>query len=52
MDLEKFQQFKRKFDTNFAGKSGSSGQSGAQIKWPSSSGQARKPVEDDDDLYS
>jgi hypothetical protein len=36
MDLEKFEQFKRKFDPSFASKSGS-GSGGTQIKWPSSS---------------
>ena len=53
MDLEKFEQFKRKFDTNFAGKSSnSSNQTGPQIKWPSSSNQSRQRPDDDDDLYS
>lgn len=52
MDLEKFEQFRRKFDPSFA-KSGGSGQ-GPSIKWPSSGGNVggRKPANDDDDLYS
>ena len=53
MDLEKFEQFKRKFDPSFSNKQpGSSGQSGPGIKWPSNSTQARQQANDDDDLYS
>ena len=52
MDLEKFEQFRRKFDPSFANKSGSGGGSGPQIKWPSSSVAAKKVANDDDDLYS
>ena len=48
-DLEKFQQFRRKFDPSFAAKSGNQG--GPSIKWPTGPTQARKQAEDDD-LYS
>ncbi len=48
MDLEKFEQFRRKFDPSFASKAGSQGPS---IKWPSASTQAKKPAQEDD-LYS
>jgi transitional endoplasmic reticulum ATPase len=47
-DLEKFEQFRRKFDPSFVSKSASSGPS---IKWPTSATQAKK-ANDDDDLYS
>jgi transitional endoplasmic reticulum ATPase len=40
MDLEKFEQFRRKFDPSFANKS-NSGQ-GPSIKWPSSGNQPNK----------
>lgn len=38
MDLEKFEQFRRKFDPSFVnkGNSGQGGQGGTTIKWPSS----------------
>jgi hypothetical protein len=55
MDLEKFEQFRRKFDPSFANKTGGSqgGQSKHQIKWPSNSGQGgNKPASNDDDLYN
>ena len=55
MDLEKFEQFRRKFDPSFANKMGGSGggsSSGPSIKWPSSGNAGRKPANDDDDLYS
>ena len=54
MDLEKFEQFRRKFDPSFANKSGSGNvQSGPSIKWPSSSSQSRQQAnEDDEDLYN
>ena len=52
MDLEKFEQFRRKFDPSFANKSGGSGGQGPMIKWPSQGGAARKANNDDDDLYS
>ena len=59
MDLEKFEQFRRKFDPSFANKNpssrGSSGNSGNSIKWPSSNVQGggnRQASNDDDDLYS
>lgn len=52
MDLEKFEQFRRKFDPSFAKTSSSSSQQqGPSIKWPTSNVQARKQ-EDDDDLYN
>ena len=52
MDLEKFEQFRRKVDPSFANKSGGSGGQGPMIKWPSQGGAARKANNDDDDLYS
>lgn len=54
MDLEKFEQFRRKFDPSFANKSASQGQSKHTIKWPSSGPQTQssKPASNDDDLYS
>jgi transitional endoplasmic reticulum ATPase len=51
MDLEKFEQFRRKFDPSFASKSGS-GSGGPTIKWPSSGNQPSKKSNEDDDLYS
>lgn len=48
MDLQKFEQFRRKFDPSFATKTSTSG---PQIKWPSNSAQNR-PKNEDDDLYS
>jgi len=51
-DLEKFEQFRRKFDPSYA-KSG--GNSGPSIKWPSAGGAVagKKPAaNDDDDLYN
>lgn len=50
MDLEKFEQFKRKFDPTFANKSGS-GKSNS-IKWPTGPGSQSVQKADDDDLYS
>lgn len=56
MDLEKFEQFRRKFDPSFANKSGNQGgQSKHTIKWPTQAGQTQgtsKPASNDDDLYS
>lgn len=55
MDLEKFEQFRRKFDPSFAKQSGGSGSSGNSIKWPSSNvggTQSRQQANDDDDLYN
>lgn len=55
MDLEKFEQFRRKFDPSFANKSGGSGsnKSGHQIKWPTGPGnQGGNKQSNDDDLYS
>ena len=49
MDLQKFEQFRRKFDPSFVSKNPNSG--GTQIKWPSSSAQHRR-AEQEDDLYS
>ena len=53
MDLQKFEQFRRKFDPSFANKSSSSSnqQQGPSIKWPSNNVQAKKS-NDDDDLYN
>lgn len=51
-DLEKFEQFRRKFDPSFASKANNSSSSGPSIKWPSASNQANKKSNDDDDLYS
>lgn len=52
MDLQKFEQFRRKFDPSFAKTSSSSSQQqGPSIKWPTTNVQARKQ-EDDDDLYN
>lgn len=48
MDLEKFEQFRRKFDPSFVSKNPGSG---PQIKWPTSSAQSR-PKAEEDDLYS
>jgi transitional endoplasmic reticulum ATPase len=55
MDLEKFEQFRRKFDPSFAKNmgSGQNQQQGQGIKWPGSVNQAsKKQADDDDDLYS
>lgn len=60
MDLEKFEQFRRKFDPSFANKSGgsSSNKSGPQIKWPTGPGNQggqggrQQQSSQDDDLYS
>lgn len=52
MDLEKFEQFRRKFDPSYANKTGNKGQGGPNIKWPSSGSQARQASNDDDDLYN
>lgn len=51
MDLEKFEQFRRKFDPSFAKTSNSAQQNVPGIKWPTTNVQARKQA-DDDDLYS
>ena len=53
MDLEKFEQFRRKFDPSFANKSNQGGQSKNTIKWPSQGVQGgSKQASNDDDLYS
>ena len=61
MDLQKFEQFRRKFDPSFAKSSQGSGsnKSGPQIKWPTGPGSqgqgqgSRQPQQSqDDDLYS
>lgn len=53
MDLEKFEQFRRKFDPSFANKSSGSNKSGPQIKWPSAGNQGgSRQQSNDDDLYS
>ena len=41
-DLQKFEQFRRKFDPNFVSKNPN--QSGTTIKWPSAGNQAKKAV--------
>ena len=53
VDLEKFEQFKRKFDPSFAKQSGSSSnqQQQSNVKWPTNNVQSRQQ-NDDDDLYS
>ena len=43
MDLEKFEQFRRKFDPSFVSKNPGSG--GPTIKWPTSSSAANRRVE-------
>ncbi len=55
MDLEKFEQFRRKFDPSFANKTGGgsgSNKGGHQIKWPTGSNQGNRNQPQDDDLYS
>jgi hypothetical protein len=55
MDLEKFEQFRRKFDPSFANKTGNQGggQSKNSIKWPTQSNQGgSRQQNNDDDLYS
>ena len=57
MDLEKFEQFKRKFDPSYAnkGQGSSSSNQGPSIKWPSSNvpgSSNRAQNNEDDDLYS
>lgn len=56
MDLQKFEQFRRKFDPSFANKSAGSGSNkgGHQIKWPTgpSTQGSRQQSSADDDLYS
>lgn len=58
MDLEKFEQFRRKFDPSFANKTGNTGSNkgGNQIKWPTGpgaqGGQGGRQQSNDDDLYS
>ena len=53
MDLQKFQQFRRKFDPSFANKSSNNNQGGPSIKWPSSNNnQGAKKGNEEDDLYS
>ncbi len=48
-DLNKFEQFRRKFDPAFVK---ASSQGGTGIKWPTGSNQANKMVAEEDDLYS
>lgn len=54
VDLNKFEQFKKKFDPSFA--SSSVGGSGPKINWPSSSGavlnNSSQMRNEDDDLYN
>lgn len=55
IDLNKFEQFKKKFDPSFLQ---SNNQSGARINWPSSNASQMRPntantmKNEDDDLYS
>jgi transitional endoplasmic reticulum ATPase len=52
MDLEKFEQFRRKFDPSFANKSGGSGgKSGNTIKWPSTGGHSKQQATEEENLY-
>jgi transitional endoplasmic reticulum ATPase len=53
IDLEKFEQFRRKFDPSFAKTSSSNQQQqGPSIKWPSNSVPQKSSNNDDDDLYN
>ncbi len=56
MDLEKFQQFRRKFDPSFAKTSSPSSSQqqsqGPSIKWPGSTNVQQRKQGDDDDLYN
>lgn len=53
LDLEKYEQFRRKFDPSFVSKSGAQGgQAKHTIKWPTQPGQTTNSKPDDDDLYS
>ena len=50
-DLDKFEQFKRKFDPSFVSKNNSQG--GPKINWPGSQGSNQGGAKQDmDDLYS
>lgn len=49
-DLDKFEQFRRKFDPIFVSKTGSS--SGPKINWPSSGGQGASKMNVEDELYN
>lgn len=50
-DLNKFEQFRQKFDPAYASKV--AGKQRAQINWPEdNTSQFQKPEEDDDDLYA
>ena len=51
VDLDKFEQFRRKFDPIFVTKPGSQS-SGPKINWPSSSGQAPSKMNVEDELYN
>lgn len=51
VDLQKFEDFKKKFDPSFAkGSGGSSSSGGLKLNWPSSGGSSKMQVEDD--LYT
>jgi transitional endoplasmic reticulum ATPase len=50
-DLDKFEQFRRKFDPVFVNKTGSQS-SGPKINWPNSSGQAASKMNVEDELYN
>lgn len=52
MDLEKFEQFRRKFDPSFVNKAPGQGGQKNTIKWPNQSQGGNKPASNDDDLYS
>ena len=47
-DLQKFQQFRRKFDPSFLSKNMSGG---PQIKWPTNPQQQNRQMNNDDQLY-
>lgn len=50
-DLDKFEQFKRKFDPSFVSKN--TGQGGPKINWPGAQGQSQGGAKQDlDDLYN
>ena len=53
LDLNKYDQFRRKFDPVYASRQGSGGPSGPRFEWPEKEeAGGLKAAEDDDDLYS
>jgi len=50
-DLDKFEQFRRKFDPIFVNKTGGQS-SGPKINWPNSGGQAASKMNVEDELYN